>query len=74
MWILNTLNAGFFSLRIIDLWVHPNNETKPMVVFVRITCTGLKNEFANSENVLCKWCFVNRYVGKSWKKVNFLIS
>ena len=29
-----------------------------MVVFVWIACTELKNEFANSENVLYKGCFV----------------
>jgi len=29
-----------------------------MVVFVWIACTELKNEFANSENVLYKRCFV----------------
>jgi len=58
MWILTTLNTRFCSLRIIDLWVHPNNETKRMVVFVWITCIGLKNEFANSENVLYKRCFL----------------
>ena len=39
-----------------------------MIVFVWIACTELKNEFANSENVLYKRCFV---VGKSWEKVNF---
>ena len=32
--------------------------TKRMVVFVWIACTELKNEFANSENVLYKRCFV----------------
>ena len=36
-----------------------------MVVFVWIACTELKNEFANSENVLYKRCFV------MLKKVNF---
>ena len=39
--------------------------TKRMVVFVWIACTELKNEFANSENVLYKRCFV------MLKKVNF---
>jgi len=29
-----------------------------MVVFVWIACTELKTEFANSENVLYKHCFV----------------
>ena len=29
-----------------------------MVVFGWITCTGLRNEFANSGNVLYKRCFV----------------
>ena len=43
--------------------------TKRMVVFVWIACTELKNEFANSENVLYKRCFVK--LKKSWKKVNF---
>jgi len=37
-----------------------------MVVFVWIACTELKNEFANSENVLYKRCFV-----KKLEKVNF---
>jgi len=32
--------------------------TKRMVVFVWIACTELKNEFANSDNVLYKCCFV----------------
>ena len=41
-----------------------------MVVIVWITCTELKNKFANSENVLYKRCLVS-YVGKSWEKVNF---
>jgi len=40
-----------------------------MVLFVWIACTELKNEFANSENVLHKMLF--RYVGKSWKKLTF---
>jgi len=69
MWILTTLNTRFCSLRIIDLWVHPNNETKRMVVFVWITCIGLKNEFANSENVLYKRCFL--MLEKVGKNVNF---
>jgi len=54
MWILTTLNIRFCLLRIIDLCVHPNNYAKHMIVFVWITCIGLKNEFANSENVLYK--------------------
>ena len=41
-----------------------------MVVIVSIACTELKNEFANSENVLCKRCFV--MFQKVGKKVNFL--
>jgi len=41
-----------------------------MVVFVRIACTGLKNEFANFENMLYKRCFV--MLEKVRKKVNFL--
>jgi len=37
-----------------------------MIVFVWIACTELKNEFANSENVLYKCCFVMfEKVGKS---------
>ena len=36
----------------------PEQLTKRMVVFVWITFTELKNEFANSENVLYKRCFV----------------
>ena len=42
-----------------------------MVVSVRIACTELKNEFANSENVLhvYKRCFV--MLEKVGKKVNF---
>ena len=39
--------------------------TKRMVVFVWIACTELKNEYANSENVLYK-----RFV--MLEKVNFL--
>jgi len=44
--------------------------TKRMVVFVWITCTELKNEFANSENVLYKRCFV--MMEKVGKKLTFL--
>ena len=43
-----------------------------MVVFVWITCTGLKNEFANSENVLYKHCLVT--LEKVGKKLTFLTS
>jgi len=70
MWTLTTLNIRFCSLRIIDLWVHPNNSTKRMVVIVWIACTELKNEFANSENVLYKRCFV--MLKKVGKKLTFL--
>ena len=55
---LITLNTRFCSLRIIDLWVHPIPNNKRMFFFVWIACTELKNEFANSENVLYKRCFV----------------
>jgi len=48
----------------------PEQLTTRMVVFVWIACTKLKNEFANSENVLYKRCVV--MLQKSWKKVNFL--
>ena len=44
-----------------------------MIVFVWIACTGLKklkNEFANSENVLYKRCFV--MLEKVGKKLTFL--
>jgi len=44
--------------------------TKRMVVFVWIACTELKNEFANSENVLYKRCFV--MLKKVRKKLTFL--
>ena len=47
--------------------------TKRMVVFVWIACTEqseLKNEFANSENVLYKRCFV--MLEKVEKKLTFL--
>jgi len=44
--------------------------TKRMVVFVWITFTELKNEFANSENVLYKRCFV--VLEKVGKKLTFL--
>ena len=54
MWILTTLKTRFCSLRTIDSWVHSNNETKRIVVFVWIVCTELKNEFANSENAVGK--------------------
>jgi len=40
-----------------------------MVLFVWITCTELKNKFANSENVLYKRYFVT--LEKLGKKVNF---
>ena len=43
--------------------------TKRMVVIVWITCTELKNEFANSENVLYKHCFV--MLEKVGKKLTF---
>jgi len=43
--------------------------TKRMVVFVWIVCTELKNEFANSENVLHKRCFV--MLEKVGKKLTF---
>jgi len=38
--------------------------TKRMVVFVWIACSELKNEFANSENVLYKRFFMLKKVGK----------
>ena len=42
-----------------------------MVVFVWIACTGLKNEFANSENVLYKRCFgIHTYMHVYLHKVN----
>jgi len=44
--------------------------TKRMVVFVWIACTELKNEFANSENVPYKRCFV--VLEKVGKKLTFL--
>jgi len=40
-----------------------------MVVIVWIACTELKNEFANSENVLYKRCFVT--LEKVRKKLTF---
>ena len=43
--------------------------TKRMVVFVWIACTELKNDFANSENVLYKRCFV--MLKKVGKKLTF---
>ena len=69
MWILTTLNTRLCSLRIINLWVHPNNQIKRMVVIVWIARTELKNEFANSENVLYKRCFV--ILEKIRKKLTF---
>ena len=39
--------------------------TKHVVVFVWIACTELKNEFANSENVLYKRFVMLEQVGKS---------
>ena len=58
MWVLTTLNTRFCSLRIVDSWIHPNNNRTYYGCFVWTACTELKNEFANSENVLYKRCFV----------------
>jgi len=71
MRILTTLNTGICSLRIIDLWVHPNNQIKRMVVIIWIACTELKNEFTNSENVLYKRCFF--MLEKVGRKLTFFI-
>ena len=60
--ILFTQNNRFMGL--------PEQLTKRMVVFVWIACTVLKNEFANSENVLYKRCFV--ILKKVGKKLTFL--
>ena len=69
MWILTTLNTRLCSLRNCGFI---RTIKQHMVVFVWIACTELKNEFANSENVLYKRCFV--MLEKVEKKLTFLIS
>ena len=64
MWILTTLNILFTQNN--RFMGSSKQLTKRMVVFVWIACTELKNEFANSENVLYKRCFV------TLEKVNIL--